>query len=247
MRYDVITLFPEIISNYCSYSILGRAANKKIIKVNTINPRDFAKDKHKKVDDTPYGGGAGMVLKCEPFFSAYESIKILPDSATVLLTPQGKVFNQQIAGELSKKSQLILICGHYEGFDERIRTGINLIELSLGDFVLTGGEIAALSVIDSTARLIPSVLGKDESFQDDTFSSGLLEYPHYTKPAKYKNMEVPEVLLSGNHKEIEKWRRKEAIKRTYHKRPDLFKLFILQNLSKEDKEFIKELNLQEEK
>jgi len=247
MRYDVITLFPEIIDFYCSSSILGRARTQNIIEVNTVNPRDFAKDKHRKVDDTPYGGGAGMVLKCEPFFSAYESIKILPDSVTVLLTPQGKTFNQQISRELSKKSQLILICGHYEGFDERIRTGINLIELSLGDFILTGGELAALSVIDSTARLIPSVLGKDESSQEDTFSVGLLEYPHYTKPANFRDMHVPEVLLSGNHKKIEKWCRKEAIKRTYLKRPDLFELFIRQNLSKEDKELIKELNLQEEK
>jgi tRNA (guanine37-N1)-methyltransferase len=246
MQYDVITLFPEIIDFYCSSSILGRAKKQKLLEVNTINPRDYTKDKHRKVDDTPYGGGAGMVLKCEPFFAAYESIKTIPDSTTILLTPQGKTFNQKTAEELSLKKQLILICGHYEGFDERIRTGIDLIEISIGDFVLTGGELAALSIIDATARLIPSVLGKDESSHDDTFSEGLLEYPHYTKPADFRNMLVPEVLLSGNHKEIEKWRHREAILRTYNNRPDLFKIFIEQNLSKEDKKTINELNFNKE-
>jgi len=246
MQYDVITLFPEIIEFYCSMSVLGRAQKQKILQVNTVNPRDFTKDKHRKVDDTPYGGGVGMVLMCEPFFSAYESIKIKPDSATILLTPQGKTFNQNIAKDLSLKNQIILICGHYEGFDERIRKGINLIEISIGDFVMTGGELAALGLIDSTARLIPSVLGKDESAQEDTFTMGLLEYPHYTKPADYRNMKVPDVLLSGNHKEIEKWRRKESILRTYKNRPGLFKIFIEQDISKEDKKLLKELNLNKE-
>lgn len=241
MKFDVITLFPDLINNYCSSSIVGRAGSQDIISVQTTNPRDFSTDKHKTVDDTPYGGGAGMVLKCEPFFAAVESIEKLPNSKTILLTPQGKTYNQGIASELKSLDQLILICGHYEGYDERIRVGTDLIEISVGDFILTGGELGALIIIDSITRLMPGALGKKESFLDDSFSSDLLEYPHYTRPYDFRGMKVPDVLLSGNHKEIYKWRRKEAIKRTYSKRPDLFEKFLQKELNKIDNEILKEL------
>ena len=241
MKYDIITLFPELIENYCSSSIIGRARKQEIISVNTINPRNFTKDKHKTVDDSPYGGGAGMVLMCEPIFSAVDSVAKLDNSVTVLLTPQGKKYNQELAEELSHKNQLILICGHYEGFDERIRQGIDLLEISLGDFVLTGGELAALCIVDSVTRLLPGALGKDESACNDTFSSGLLEYPHYTRPQEFRNMQVPEVLLSGNHQEIAKWRRKQSIMRTFERRPDLFDKFEEKILSKEDENIVNEL------
>lgn len=243
MIFDVITLFPDIIENYCSSSIIGRAKKHNIISVNTVNPRDFTKDKHKTVDDTPYGGGAGMVLMCEPVFSAVESIKKQTNSVSILLTPQGKTFDQEVVEELSVKDQLILICGHYEGFDERIRTGLDVIEISLGDFVLTGGELAALSVIDSVTRLLPGGLGKPESAHADSFALGLLEYPHYTRPSEFRGMKVPEILLSGNHKAIHKWRRKEAILRTFKKRPDLFQNFINKELSKEDRMILEELGI----
>lgn len=225
MKYDVITLFPELIDCYCNHSIIGRARKQDVISVNTINPRDFSKDKHKKVDDTPYGGGAGMVLMCEPFFSAIESIKKLENSQTILLTPQGTPFNHKLAKEFSSKEQLILICGHYEGFDERIRQGIDLVEVSLGDFVLTGGELAALCLIDSVSRYIKGSLGKEESAEFDTFENDLLEYPQYTRPYEFRGMKVPDVLLSGHHKEIEKWRLERSIEKTKQKRPDLFEKY----------------------
>lgn len=240
MKFDVITLFPELINAYCSASIIGRAQKQESIAVNTTNPRDFTKDRHKKVDDTPYGGGAGMVLMCEPFFLAYESIEKANNSAAILLTPQGKPYNQKMAEEFSRKDQLILFCGHYEGYDERIRQGIKLIEVSIGDFVLTGGELGALCIIDSVTRLIPGTLGKDESAHHDSFSDGLLEYPHYTRPNEFRSMRVPEILLSGNHQEIAKWRRKQAIIRTIEKRPDLFEQFAQSGISREDKKIIDE-------
>lgn len=242
MKFDVVTLFPEIIENYCSSSIIGRAVKNNIVSLNTINPRTFTTDKHKSVDDTPYGGGAGMVLMCDPIFSAIESIEKTENSQIILLTPQGKTYNQSIARELSKKDQLIMVCGHYEGFDERTRQSFNLIEISLGDFVLTGGELAALTLLDSITRILPGGIGKMESADDDSFSEDLLEYPHYTRPYEYREMKVPDVLLSGNHKEIAKWRRKQAIIKTYQKRPDLFQKFINSKLSKEDKLILKELN-----
>jgi tRNA (guanine37-N1)-methyltransferase len=240
MKFDIITLFPDLINTYASCSIIGRARKNSIIEVNTVNPRDFTQDKHKTVDDTPYGGGAGMVLMCEPVFSAVESVKKEENSCTVLLTPQGKPYNHEAAQEFSCKNQLILICGHYEGFDERIREGLDLIEVSIGDFVLTGGELAALSIIDSVTRLLPNALGKEESAVNDTFASELLEYPQYTRPYEYRGMQVPDVLLSGNHQEIAKWRRKQAIIRTLDRRPDLFEKFAQKELSKEDKIIIDE-------
>ncbi len=224
MIYDVITLFPEIINSYCSCSITKRGIEKGIISVNTYNPRDFSIDKHKKVDDTPYGGGSGMVLTCQPIFDCYRSIERKENSEFIMLTPQGEKFSQEIADELSKKDQLIFLCGHYEGFDERIRLGLKPREISIGDFVLTGGELPCLILIDCISRNLKNYLGKDNCASNDSFSEGLeglLEYPHYTKPREFEGMKVPEVLLNGNHKEIENFRRKESLKRTKAKRPDL--------------------------
>lgn len=222
MRFDVLTLFPEMIDTHCACSILKRASEKGIIEVNTINPRDFTLDKHKKVDDTPYGGGAGMVLMAQPYVDAYESIEKLENSITVMLTPQGKVFDDSTSNDFSKYDQMIMLCGHYEGFDERIREIIKPIEVSIGDFVLTGGELPALCLIDSISRKLEGTLGKIESADNDSFSNGLLEYPHYTKPRNYRGYKVPEVLLNGNHAEIEKFRRQESLKRTKLKRKDLY-------------------------
>ena len=226
MRYDVITLFPEIINGYCSHSITKRGIENNLISVNAINPRDFSKDKHKRVDDTPYGGGDGMVLMCQPIFDCYNSIQKEEDFEFIMLTPQGERFNQKISKELSQKKQIILLCGHYEGFDERIRIGLKPREISIGDYVLTGGELGALVLIDSISRNISNFLGKDNSHIFDSFSEGLdglLEYPQYTKPREYENLKVPDVLLNGNHKEIEEFRKEESIKRTKTRRPDLLK------------------------
>lgn len=245
MRFDVITLFPEIIKNYCTSSIIGRAQSKNVVTINAINPRDFSQDKHKKVDDTPYGGGSGMVLMCDPIFRAVESIEKLENSQILMLTPQGKPFNQKYAEELGKNDQLLLLCGHYEGFDERIRTELNVEEISIGDFVLTGGELGALCIIDAVSRYKEGALGKIESTEEESFSENLLEYPHYTKPREYKGINVPDVLLSGNHAAIKKWRRKQQFIRTMQKRPDLFEKFQKTNLSKDDKKILKELSIED--
>ena len=224
MKYDVITLFPDIINDYCTQSITKRGIEMGLISVKTHNPRDYSLDKHKRVDDTPYGGGDGMVLMCQPVFDCYEAIKKEDDFEFIMLTPQGEKYNQNIALELSQKKQIILLCGHYEGFDERIRLGLAPREISIGDFVLTGGELPALILIDSISRNIPNYLGKDKCAHDDSFSkglNGLLEYPHYTKPREYRGMKVPDVLLNGNHKEIDEYRKKESLKRTKTRRPDL--------------------------
>ncbi len=229
MKFDIITLFPEIISNYCSFSIPARAQKQGIMSVNTVNPRDFTHDTHRKVDDTPYGGGAGMVLMCQPFYDAYESIPKTANSAALLLTPQGEVFNQEKAGQLAGNDQITMICGHYEGFDERIREIPGITEISLGDFILTGGELAALCIIDAVTRLLPGALGKDESVLEESFSEGLLEYPHYTRPYEFREKKVPDILLSGNHQEIAKWRREQALLRTKTKRPDLYEKYLEKN------------------
>lgn len=225
MRFDVLTLFPEMIDSYCNCSILKRAIERDVIEVKTINPRDFSLDKHKKVDDTPYGGGAGMVLAPQPYVDAYESIEKLENSCTLMMTPQGEPFNNDIARELANYDQIVILCGHYEGFDERIREIINPREISIGDFVLTGGELPALCMIDCVSRKLDGVLGKIESADEDSFENGLLEYPHYTKPREYRGLKVPEVLLNGNHKEIEAFRKSEMIKRTEKRRPDLIKKY----------------------
>lgn len=225
MRFDVITLFPEMIIDYCSQSIIKRAIEASVIYLNTVNPRDFTLDKHKKVDDTPYGGGAGMVLMAQPYVDAYESIEKFEKTKTIMLTPQGQPLNEEKVNELSQYDQIIMLCGHYEGFDERIRDIIQPEEISLGDFVLTGGELPALCVIDSVSRKIDGTLGKIESAEEDSFANGLLEYPHYTKPREYRGLKVPEVLLNGNHAEIEKFRYEQQIERTKSRRPDLYEKY----------------------
>ena len=222
MRFDVLTLFPELIQSHMDYSIMKRASEDGIIEVVTHNPRDYTLDKHKKVDDTPYGGGAGMVLMPQPYVDCYEDVNITENSITLMMTPQGDPFTDAISDELAKYSQIVILCGHYEGFDERIREIIKPREISVGDFVLTGGELPALCVIDSVSRKIEGTLGKIESAEDDSFADGLLEYPHYTKPRCYRSLEVPEVLLNGNHKLIDEFRNEQKILRTKQKRPDLY-------------------------
>lgn len=229
MIFDVLTLFPEMIDNYCGYSILKRAVENNVLQVNTINPRDFTLDKHKKVDDTPYGGGAGMVLMAQPYVDAYESVQKQENSITVMLSPQGTPLDDNLVNDLAKYDQIVMLCGHYEGFDERIRDIIKPMEISIGDFVLTGGELPALCLIDAVSRKIEGTLGKIESADEDSFSNGLLEYPQYTKPREYRGLMVPEVLLNGNHKEINEFRRQESLKRTKMKRPDLYYAYIENN------------------
>jgi tRNA (guanine37-N1)-methyltransferase len=211
--------------NVLGESILKIAREKELVSFHLHNIRDFSDDKHRCVDDKPYGGGAGMVMKPEPVFNAVEAVEILDDAAStkILLTPQGETFNQEIAHDLSKKARLMIICGRYEGFDERIRSGIDALEISIGDYVLTGGEIPAMVVIDSVARLVPGVLGGDNSLQDESFVNRMLEYPQYTRPAEFRGMKVPEVLTSGHHSKIEEWKRENAILRTQERRPDLLK------------------------
>ena len=226
MIFDVLTLFPEMIENHCKYSILKRAVENKIVSVNTVNPRDYTLDKHKKVDDTPYGGGAGMVLMAQPYVDAYESLEKSENSITVMLSPQGEPLNDTIVNEFATYEQIVMLCGHYEGFDERIREIIKPREISIGDFVLTGGELPALCLIDAVSRKIEGTLGKIESADEDSFSNGLLEYPHYTKPREYRGINVPEVLLNGNHKDINEFRYQESLKRTKLKRPDLYQRYV---------------------
>lgn len=226
MKFDVLTLFPELIQSHLDFSIMKRATDDGIISVNAINPRDFTLDKHKKVDDTPYGGGAGMVLMPQPYVDAYNSVEKLENSITLMMTPQGEPFTDKISNELAEYEQVIILCGHYEGYDERIRKIIKPREISIGDFVLTGGELPALCVIDSVSRKIDGTLGKIESAHDDSFSDGLLEYPQYTKPREYMGYKVPEVLLNGNHKLIEEFRQQQKIERTKVKRPDLYEKWL---------------------
>ena len=224
MKYDVITLFPEVIESYCNYSITKRGIDSGIISVETHNPRDYTKDKHKKVDDTPYGGGDGMVLACQPIVDCYNSIERAENSAFIMLSPQGEKFSQKISKELAEYEQIILLCGHYEGFDERIRLLLKPREISIGDYVLTGGELASLVIIDSVSRNIDNYLNKEGSAHFDSFSEGLeglLEYPQYTKPREYMGLKVPDILLNGNHKEIAEFRKTESLKRTKARRPDL--------------------------
>ena len=205
MRIDVLTLFPEMINPFITNSIIKRAIESKKVEINVINIRDFSKNKHKQVDDTPYGGGPGMVLMCEPIFDAVESVK-KEDSVVIMTSPKGKKYNQKFALDLSKEKHLIILCGHYEGFDERIKSIVD-IEISIGDYILTGGEIPACAIIDSTVRLLDGVINK-ESLVSETFTGDLVDYPVYTKPRVFRGMEVPEVLLSGDHKKIEEYRNK---------------------------------------
>ena len=229
MQFDVMTLFPEMVDNACNYSILKKALEKNILSINTINPRDYTLDKHNKVDDTPYGGGAGMVLMAQPYVDAYESIQKQDNSITLMMSPQGEPLSDKLVNELVSYDQIVIMCGHYEGFDERIREIIKPKEVSIGDFVLTGGELPSLCLIDAVSRKIEGTLGKLESAEEDTFSNGLIEYPHYTKPREYRGLQVPEVLLNGNHKEINKFRLEESLKRTKIKRPDLYEKYMKEN------------------
>jgi len=222
MKFDVLTLFPELIESHMNFSIMKRAADENIIEVVTHNPRDYTLDKHKKVDDTPYGGGAGMVLMAQPYVDCYERINKSENNITLMMTPQGEPYTDEISNKLAQYDQIIILCGHYEGFDERIRDIIKPREISIGDFVLTGGELPALCIIDSVSRKLDGTLGKIESAEEDSFSDGLLEYPQYTKPRNYRGLEVPEVLLNGNHKLIEEYRQEQKIARTKLKRPDLY-------------------------
>jgi len=226
MRFDVLTLFPEMIEEACAHSIIKRAAESDIISVNAINPRNYTYDKHHRVDDTPYGGGAGMVLMPQPYVDAYEDVEKLPESITIMMSPQGKKFDNNICRELAGYEQIIILCGHYEGFDERIREIIKPYEISIGDFVLTGGELPALCIIDSVSRKLDGTLGKIESMEEDSFENGLLEYPQYTKPREYRGLKVPEVLLGGNHAFINNYRKEEQMKRTKERRPDLYEQYI---------------------
>lgn len=235
MKIDYLTLFPEMFDGVLNHSILKRAQDKNIIEVNTVNFRDYAENKHNQVDDYPYGGGQGMVLKPEPVFNAMKDLKHTDKTRVILMCPQGRPFSQAIAEELSEAEHIVFICGHYEGYDERIRENLVTNEISMGDYVLTGGELPAMTMTDAIVRLIPGVLGNEQSHQDDSFSDGLLEFPQYTRPREYKGMTVPDVLLSGNHANIEKWRYEQKLIRTLHKRPDLLEKY---QLSDKDKEFL---------
>jgi tRNA (guanine37-N1)-methyltransferase len=224
VKFSVLTLFPELIESYTTTSIIGRAVANETIKVDVLNPRDFTTNKHKKVDDTPYGGGAGMVLACQPVVDAYRSLLPLNPKAKVILTsPAGKKFTHELAMEWAEiTDQLVILCGHYEGFDHRIFELIPALEeVSVGDFVVTGGELPALLMIDAVSRLVDGCVQAKESVENDSFYNGLLDFPHYTKPAVFEGLAVPTVLLSGNHAEIEKWRKAQALARTQDLRPDL--------------------------
>ncbi len=239
MHIDILTLFPQMFQGMFSLGIFKRAIDQKLVSVGIHNIRDYSHDKHHTVDDYPYGGGAGMVLKPEPIFEAVESIKREPNTAPIiLLTPQGRLFSQQVAQELSQYSHLILICGHYEGVDERVREHLATDEISIGDYVLSGGELAAMVVIDAVFRLLPGVLGSEASPLDDSHVAGLLEYPQYTRPATYRGWSAPEVLLSGNHAQIADWRREQAILRTLEHRPELLDKA---KLSSEEKRLVEKL------
>jgi tRNA (guanine37-N1)-methyltransferase len=248
MQFDVFTILPEVFPTYLDTSILKKARERGLIDVRIHNIRDYTRDKHHTTDDTPYGGGGGMVMKPEPIFDAVESIlglksppsNPLPDSniPIILLTPQGRVFNQTIAEELTQHPRIALLCGRYEGIDERIRAHLVTDEISIGDYVLTGGELPTMILIDAISRLIPGVLGDPTGAEDDSHSMGLLEYPHYTKPSEYRGWKVPDVLLSGDHGKIEQWRREQALNRTFHKRPDMLEKA---ELTEKDKNFVERL------
>jgi tRNA (guanine37-N1)-methyltransferase len=226
MRIDILTLFPQQIDDFLQYSIIGRARKESSVEIVCTDFREFTADKHRKVDDKPFGGGPGMVLSPQPIVDAVEAVEALDDRVAkrILLSPQGQPFKQSMAKDLVACERLLLIAGHYEGFDERIRLILRPMEISIGDFVLTGGEIAAIAVVDAVLRLIPGVLGDDQSSQEETFSEGFLEYPQYTRPREYRGLEVPEILIGGHHANIEAWRYEQSVKRTQERRPDLLDL-----------------------
>ncbi|WP_227395555.1 tRNA (guanosine(37)-N1)-methyltransferase TrmD [Jeotgalibacillus aurantiacus] len=240
MKIDVLSLFPSMFDGVFGESILKKAKEKGAVDYNVTDFRQFSGNKHNSVDDYPYGGGAGMVLKPEPIFEAVHQLTQGTEKAPriILMCPQGERYTQKKAEELSKEEHLVFICGHYEGYDERIREHLVTDEISIGDFVLTGGELGAMTVIDSVVRLLPGVLGNDESAVKDSHSSGLLEHPHYTRPAEYNGHKVPDVLLSGNHSKIDEWRMKESLRRTWTRRPDLLDVY---PLSDQQKKWIEEI------
>lgn len=227
MRFDIVTLFPDFFTSPLSSGLLGKALAKQIAAVHFTNPRDFTTDKHHKVDDEPYGGGVGMLMKPEPIFAAVESLPLLPQREVILMTPQGRTMNQPLFQELATRDQLVLICGHYEGVDERV---LHLVtrEVSLGDFVLTCGEIPALTLLNGVIRLLPGTVGKVESLKAESFEAGLLDYPQYTRPAEFRGLKVPDVLLSGNHQAIDQWRKEQQLQRTRDRRPDLWQAWLEQ-------------------
>ena len=236
MKFDVLTLFPEMFEPL-NTSIIGRAVKEKLIEINLTNIRDFSKDKHKKVDDTPYGGGSGMVMKPDVVYEAYKSVKD-ENAKVIYMSPQGKVLNQNKVIELSKEKHLIILCGHYEGIDQRVIDKIVDEEISIGNYVLTGGELPAMVLIDSVSRYIDGVLNEDSTIEE-SFSQGILEYPQYTRPEIFEEIKVPEILQSGHHENINKWRKKQALKNTYYKRPELLENV---DLSEEDKKYLEELS-----
>lgn len=245
MQFDIFTLFPQVFEPYLASSILQRAKENSLLEVRLHNIRDWATDRHHTTDDTPYGGGGGMVMKPEPIFRAVESVLgQSPNCPVILMTPQGRPFSTAVAQELAQIDHLAIICGRYEGFDERIREHLVTDQISVGDYVLTGGELPALIVIDAVTRFIPGALGDPDGAMDDSFASGLLEYPHYTRPEEFRGWRVPDVLLSGNHAEINRWRHRQALLRTITHRPDLLDKL---KLSKEDLKFIQEYKEQNEK
>ncbi len=241
IRFDVLSIFPDMLQSPLNFSLLKKAQEKGLIEIGLHDIRNWAFDKHRMTDDAPYGGGCGMVMKVEPVERALATVRrdeLQP--LVVLMTPQGETFNQKIAAEFARQSQLILICGRYEGFDERIREHLAEREISIGDYILTGGELSALVVIDAVARLVPGVLGNDESAHTESFSQGLLEYPQYTRPAEYKGWNVPDVLVSGNHAQIERWRKGQSLKKTWRRRPDLLEKA---DLSGEDRDILEKIKL----
>ncbi len=245
MKIDVLSIFPEMFPGVLGHSILKKAAEKQAVSYNVVNFRDYADNRHQTVDDYPYGGGAGMVLKPQPIFDAVTDLVDKAESKkprVILMCPQGESYTQKKAEELAREEHLIFICGHYEGYDERIREHIITDEISIGDYVLTGGELGAMVVIDSVVRLLPGVLGSEESHIQDSFSTGLLEHPHYTRPADFRGMKVPDILLSGNHKLIDEWRSKESLRRTYSRRPDLLDAA---ELSPEQRKWLEEIKKQQ--
>lgn len=244
MLFEIITIFPEIFDAYFSEGILKRAVQSGIVNVRVHNLRDYTTDRHRSVDDYPYGGGPGMVIKPEPFCRAVDSIKRDGvETCTIMLTPQGRIFNQELARELSnEKRRLLFLCGRYEGIDERVRESLVDKEISIGDYVLTGGELPALVIIDSIVRLLPGALGDEHSAVEESFSWGILDYPHYTRPPEHEGLKVPDVLLSGNHKDIASWRRKEALRRTMRRKPELLQKV---SLTEEDHKLIMEIKEEE--
>jgi tRNA (guanine37-N1)-methyltransferase len=234
VRFDVITLFPDFFTSPLNSGLLGKALARGVAEVHLVNPRDFSTDKHRRVDDEPYGGGVGMLMKPEPIFAAVEAVPILPRREVILMTPQGQTLNQPLLKELTANyDQLVIICGHYEGVDERV---LNLVtrEISLGDFVLTCGEIPALALLNGTIRLLPGTVGKEESLKAESFEEGLLDYPQYTRPLEFRGWRVPDILLSGHHAQITKWRQQQQIERTRQRRPDLYEAWLKESRGAED-------------